>query len=179
MSLLAAVPESDHQPGPAAEALPAPTALSPLVDNGRTANEDRPVKVVFDARYLTGQPGGVATYSEHLLRELTQPTYGASFTLVTRRAGVAEHLGLPCSELVFPAEPRSFRTLFLLAARLRDREFDVFHSPFNILPSRLNCGTVVTIHDLMQLQNRANISTSSFVQATAGQFWRRRISHAA
>jgi glycosyltransferase involved in cell wall biosynthesis len=82
------------------------------------------------------------------------------------------------TEVVLDAQPRSLGTLYQLPRVLRRQAFDLFHGPFNILPSGLTAPTVVTVHDLMQLQNPENIAKSRFVQQTAGLFWRTRIRHA-
>ena len=100
------------------------------------------------------------------IRHLVYPTIGCPSLLA------------PGEELVLDAHPRSMRTLYHLPLRLRRERFDLFHGPFNILPSGLAAPTVVTIHDLMQLQNPGNIAKSRFVQNTAGLFWRTRIRHA-
>lgn len=136
------------------------------------------MKVVFDARYLNQQSGGVAVYCECLLRALFDLAPELEWLLITRQRGLAARLGTSAEELVLDAPPRSLRTLYELPLRLRGRQFDVFHGPFNVLPSGLDAPTVVTIHDLMQLQNPANIAKSRFVQNTAGLFWRTRLRHA-
>lgn len=137
------------------------------------------MKVAFDARYLNSKPSGVGTYSEKILRALAQVEPSLEFLLVTREPGLLQRLPeVRGSELVLDAPPRSLRTLHQLPLLLRRRSFDLFHGPFNILPSALSCPTVVTLHDLMQLQNPENIAKSRFVQHTAGLFWRTRIRHA-
>ena len=137
------------------------------------------MKLAFDARYLGGASSGIGTYSGHLLRELLQLDRELDLTLIASRRGATEALlSERCRELVFRAAPRSFSTLYRLPIKLRGRGIDLFHGPFNILPSRLPCAGVVTIHDIMQLQNPNNIAKSRFVQQTAGRFWRTCIRHA-
>jgi glycosyltransferase involved in cell wall biosynthesis len=137
------------------------------------------VKIAFDARYLNTKTSGVGTYSEKLLRALAQVEPNLEFLLVTRAPGLLDRLPeLRGSELVLDAPPRSLRTLHQLPLQLRRHTFDLFHGPFNILPSGLSAPSVVTLHDLMQLQNPENIAKSRFVQQTAGLFWRTRIRHA-
>lgn len=138
------------------------------------------MRVAFDARYLNGPSGGIATYCHSLLRTLSQLVPELELTLVTRAAGLKYELELPqCQELCFDAPPKSLRGLYGLSRALRRHAFDLYHGPFNIIPSGLALPSVVTIHDVMQLQDPANIATSRFVQHTAGLFWRTRIRHAA
>lgn len=137
------------------------------------------MKIAFDARYLNLKTSGVGTYCEKLLRALGQIEPSLEFLLVTREPGLLDRLPeLRGSELVLNAPPRSLRTLHQLPLLLRRHAFDLFHGPFNLLPSGLHAPSVVTIHDLMQLQNPANIAKSRFVQQTAGLFWRTRLRHA-
>ncbi len=141
------------------------------------------MRVVFDARYLNNPSSGIGVYCDNLLRNLLSLEPALHFTLVSRKAGLAERYDATrCDELIFRFAPRSFATLWALGPLLRreqaKRRFDVFHSPFNIIPSALPCNSVVTIHDIMQIQDPRNIATSRFVQNTAGLFWRTRIRHA-
>ncbi|HEX2730824.1 MAG TPA: glycosyltransferase family 1 protein [Polyangiaceae bacterium] len=137
------------------------------------------MKIVVDARYLGGADSGVGNYSRHLLTELVNLDPSLELTLIVRRQGSAgELLAQRCRELVFRAAPRSISTLYWLPQRIGALGADLFHGPFNILPSGLPCPGVVTIHDIMQLQNPNNIAKSRFVQQTAGLFWRTRIRHA-
>lgn len=137
------------------------------------------MRVVFDARYLNARTSGVGTYCQNLLAELCELDSSLQFLVVTRKKGLVDSLPrIRGEELVLDAHPRSMRTLYHLPLRLRRERFDLFHGPFNILPSGLAAPTVVTVHDLMQLQNPGNIAKSRFVQNTAGLFWRTRIRHA-
>lgn len=141
------------------------------------------MRVVFDARYLNNPSSGIGVYCDNLLRQLLATDAELHFTLVTRKLGLAARYDTArCDELLFPPAPRSFATLWTLSPlvkrSLARRGGDLFHSPFNIIPSRLPCKSVVTIHDIMQIQDPRNIATSRFVQNTAGLFWRTRIRHA-
>jgi glycosyltransferase involved in cell wall biosynthesis len=145
------------------------------------------MRLAFDARYLDGAASGIATYSENLLHELLKLDPNLELLLVARRPGVVTGLAhrfpqaefdIRAREIVFPAAPRSFRTVYALPVILRRHRFSLYHSPFNIMPTGVQAKVVVTVHDIMQLQNPANISSSRFVQETAGRFWRVRTSHA-
>jgi glycosyltransferase involved in cell wall biosynthesis len=137
------------------------------------------VKIAFDARYLNLRTSGVGTYCDSVLRALGELEPSLEFLLITREKGLVANLPeLRASELVFRPKPRSLRTAYELSLRLRRERFDVFHGPFNLLPSGLRRPSVVTVHDLMQIENPANIAKSRFVQNTAGLFWRTRLRHA-
>ncbi len=137
------------------------------------------MKVAFDARYLNGPVSGIGTYKRNLLQELLALDPSLELVLVTRKPGLAASFDAErCTDLVFNVEPRSLRTIVGLPLRLRGLGVQLFHGPFNILPSNLPVPSVVTLHDIMQLQNPANISRQWSVQWTAGLFWRERIKHA-
>jgi hypothetical protein len=135
--------------------------------------------VAFDARYLNQPMSGVGNYCRNVLQQLLALEPKLRFVLVTRERGLSEQFDAHrCTDLIFNATPRSLRTLYALPWALRAQRVDLFHGPFNLIPSGLSCPSVVTVHDVMQLQDPANITTSRFVQATAGAFWRRRLVHA-
>jgi len=138
------------------------------------------MRVVFDARYLNGSSSGVGVYCSNLLRAMLAVDPTLEVVLVTREPGLAKRFDeRRCQELCFAAAPRSLSTLYALARCLRSVSADLFHGPFNLMPSGVPMPAVVTVHDVMQLQNPANISTSAWVQNTAGRFWRSRLRHAA
>lgn len=137
------------------------------------------MRLVIDARYLNKGASGIGTYLENLVREMLALDSALEIVFVTRWRGLAGHFdSARCSDLVFDVEPRSLRTLFLLPRRVARQASDVFWSPFNIIPSGLPCPAVVTVHDIMNIQNPANIDVRRWAQMSAGLFWRVRISHA-
>jgi glycosyltransferase involved in cell wall biosynthesis len=131
------------------------------------------MKVAFDARYLTSAPSGIGTYQSNLVRELLACDSDLHLLLVTRDRGIAQQFNSDrCQEWVYDVPPRSFRTLYDLSRRLRGQSFDLFHATFNIIPSGLRRPVVATLHDIMQIQDPANIDLRLYVQCTAGLFWR-------
>jgi glycosyltransferase involved in cell wall biosynthesis len=137
------------------------------------------MRLAIDARYLDAAASGIGTYLDNLVREMLALDGALHIAFVTRRRGLAARFDAArCSDLVFDVEPRSLRTLFLLPRRLAGQAHDVFWAPFNIMPSGLSRPAVVTIHDIMNIQNPASIDTRRWSQMSAGLFWRVRISHA-
>jgi len=138
------------------------------------------MKVVLDARYLNAPGSGIGTYTANLLDQLLQVDQTTRYGLVTREPGLAERFdSTRCEDIVFSAPPRSNRTTYLLGRRLNKMAFDVYHSPFNILPSYLLRPSVVTIHDIIPLIDLSLIDTNPVFKLSAGRFWRRRMIHAA
>jgi glycosyltransferase involved in cell wall biosynthesis len=74
--------------------------------------------------------------------------------LVVRRSNTrqifADHSSR-VEEFPFYDEPNSLATEFRLGPSLPFTDVELFHSPFQILPRKLPCPSVVTVHDLMWL----------------------------
>jgi glycosyltransferase involved in cell wall biosynthesis len=51
-----------------------------------------------------------------------------------------------------PAEKYSLREHFSLAQKAKSNQIDLFHSPHYTLPLRLDCRSIVTIHDMIHLK---------------------------
>jgi len=131
------------------------------------------MRVAFDARYLTSKSSGISTYQRNLVREMLIADPDLHLILITRTHGVARQFDSDrCQEWIYDVEPRSIRTLYGLPRRIRSKSFDLFHATFNIIPAGLQKPVVVTMHDIMQVQDPANIDLRWHVQYTAGLFWR-------
>lgn len=136
--------------------------------------------VALDARYLNGPDSGIGTYLDNLIREALALDPGLRFTLVTRAPGLAARFDhARCTDLVFDAPPRSYRTRYLLRRALREVDADLFHAPFNLLPRGIDRPAVVTIHDALPLQNPRLTDPTLAYRVGAGRFWRREVTHAA
>ncbi len=141
------------------------------------------MKIALDARYLNQGWSGIATYIENLLRNMLaiDPSFRA--LLITRQEGLAARFDSErCTGFVFDIEPRSLRTIYLLPHKLKkiikDEGINLFHGPFNILPSGLGIPSVVTVHDVISIQKPSDIDPSLFYRYSTGLFWRSRIRHA-
>lgn len=131
------------------------------------------MRIALDARTLNAAPSGVGCYTENLVRELLAADPEIRFLLVTRRPGLAERFDAGrCEEIVFRAPPRSLRTVHTMARSLRRHEFDLFHGPANLLPTGLRRTGVVTIHDVIPLQDLDLVSHDLWFKLGAGAFWR-------
>jgi glycosyltransferase involved in cell wall biosynthesis len=137
------------------------------------------MKLALDARYLNQGSGGISTYIDNLLRSMLEADRSFQVLLITRKADLAARFDAErCADFVFDVEPRSLRTIFLLARVLKNEGIDLFHGPFNILPSGLSVPAVVTVHDVMGIQKPSDIDPRILYRYTAGLFWRSRVRHA-
>ena len=104
----------------------------------------------------TYRNAGVSRYTYRLIEGLARDPAGNQYSaFVTARDGrAAKSLASDRMRLVparWPTERPAQRVLWeqtVLPRELRRRAVDVFHSPVNVLPARLPCPSVVTIHDL-------------------------------
>ncbi len=139
------------------------------------------MRVAFDARYLDGQRSGIGSYSLNLLRALLREDPELELLLIRRRRSGPPLLdeALPrVSTLAFPFPPNSPATRHLLWPWLSRQRFDLFHSPFPLLPARLDRPRLVTVHDIMWLVNPRFNSNSPPLRWVAGTFYRRGLEQA-
>ncbi len=111
------------------------------------------LRVVIDARTLSGRKSGIGNTLEALLRQMVPMAEGFRFLLLRHpdaKGPLIEHER--AEELVFPGETKSPSTVFALGLGHRFAEWDLFHSPADIVPLGLGCPWVVTVHDLMWIE---------------------------
>ena len=109
-------------------------------------------RFVIDARYVEPKPSGIGRYVEALLERL--PTLAPEqpfelWTHPTRPAPVA-FPNVHCQTVAAPAD--GLRTLLTPRWLGQLGPDDVIHFPFSLLGRGLRCATVVTVHDLMWLE---------------------------
>lgn len=111
------------------------------------------LKVVIDARTISGKKSGIGNTLEALLEHLLPMAEGMRLLLLRHPGYRGPKLAFDhVTELSFPAETKSPATVFGLGIAHRFGDFDLFHSPADIVPLALGCPWVVTIHDLMWVE---------------------------
>lgn len=117
-----------------------------------TARAPKAGRFVIDARYVEPKPSGIGRYVEALVERLPALDREASFHFWTHpeRPEPVTGPNVSCSPVA--ASSDGLRTL-LVPSRLGELSAaDVIHFPFSLLGRGLPCATVVTIHDLMWLE---------------------------
>lgn len=106
------------------------------------------MKVAIDVHSIGAQAGGNETFYRQLLQGLTEDQTQNSYTLFYTHAHAPSlvHVDERFKWVRIPQNPL-VRISFALPAVLRELKPDVFHCQY-ILPPRVKCKTVVTIHDL-------------------------------
>lgn len=130
------------------------------------------MRLLVDARYVDGTPSGIGRYTEQVTSRLIQA--GVDVTTVVRSIGAAELLGA-LRHVVWDVEPNGPRTLAAFAQRIDTSAFDVFWSPFNILPRGVRARSVFTLHDVMWLKDPSFCTESRWRRVVTGSFYRHAI----
>ena len=131
---------------------------------------------------------GVSRYTYTLLLGLAELSTNQHYTVFVNpeEAAAAREspLGAAASRLeLVPAGSRSRSPVrrvwweqLLLARELDARGVQVFHSPVNVLPNRINCASIVTVHDLAFLRYPQYFRTSRRLYQRV--FTKRSVQHA-
>ena len=109
------------------------------------------VRVIVDCRYVRERPSGIGAYVRALLDRLPTPPGREYLLWAHPRALRPLNTSPAVRETVIAAGPSS-----PLSILWPDRyaSFDgvaLFHSPHNILPRRIPCPSIVTVHDVLAL----------------------------
>jgi glycosyltransferase involved in cell wall biosynthesis len=109
-------------------------------------------RFVIDARYVEQKPSGIGRYVEALIERLPKLAPDDQFELWTHpeRPEPVAFDNVRCRPVAAPAD--GLRTLLTPSLLGQLGPNDVIHCPFNLLGRGLPCATVVTIHDLMWLE---------------------------
>ncbi len=130
-------------------------------------------RYVIDARYVEPKPSGIGRYVEALVERLPPLAPKAHFHLWTHpaRPRPVSFENVSCSPVSAPSD--GLRTL-LVPSRLGElRPRDVLHLPFSLLGRGLRCATVVTIHDLMWLEQPELVEGRPLMRRVRQQYYRR------
>jgi glycosyltransferase involved in cell wall biosynthesis len=132
-----------------------------------------PARYVIDARYVEQKPSGIGRYVEALVERLPRLAPHARFQLWTHpeRPHPVAFDNVTCTPVSAPAD--GLRTL-LVPSRLGELgPRDVIHFPFSLLGRGLRCATVVTIHDLMWLEQPELVDGRTLVRQVRQQYYQR------
>ena len=117
--------------------------------SSRTAN---PLRIALDARYVREKPSGIGAYVQALVERLPALAPADHFffwahPLAARPLSPAAN----SSEATVRAGPNSPWPVLFPKRHASFTGVDVFHSPHNMMPRGLPCASVVTVHDVMAI----------------------------
>jgi glycosyltransferase involved in cell wall biosynthesis len=133
----------------------------------------RKLRIAIDARKITDVESGIGNYTLNLVRGLLSEDEDLELLLVRkgrRRRESFEHPRVEEVHVPFPLD--SPLTPLILGRFLRRHRFDVFHSPFDLVPRGLSRPLVVTIHDINWLVNPRYNSNNAFMRWAGGIHYR-------
>ncbi len=124
-------------------------AQSSQLASAAAAPEQLP-RVLLDARKLGD--GGIGVYVENLIRGLAE-VGGLQLTALVR-PGAGDRFDLPRSvSLISETTPcYSLKEILVLGRRIDWSAFDIFHTPHYVLPYGVRVPSVVTVHDLIHIE---------------------------
>ncbi len=131
-------------------------------------------RVILDARYLRGAPGGVVSYTEALIEHLPSLLPDVPIILIRHSA---KSVPLSCApnvtEWILGGEPNSPWSYFRLGRWLKARldRHDLFHAPYRILPKGLDAKSVITMHDVMYIVCPELVFPHPLVRSMIKKYW--------
>jgi len=131
------------------------------------------LRIVIDARSISRKKSGIGNTLEALLARMLPMADDVRFLLL-RNPERAERLfdDDRVREIAFAGETKSLRTVFALGLAHRFANFDLYHSPADLIPVGLGCPWVVTVHDLMWVEAPALASAFLPVRWANGVWYR-------
>jgi len=142
-----------------------------ISDAGRATHA--PGRFVIDARYVEPKPSGIGRYVEALIERLPRLAPDASFELWTHPGRPSPVVAPNVHSRVVAAPADGLRTL-LTPQRLGPlRRGDVVHFPFSLLGRGLPCATVVTVHDVMWLEQPHLVEGRALMRGIRRPYYRR------
>jgi glycosyltransferase involved in cell wall biosynthesis len=130
-------------------------------------------RFVIDARYVQPKPSGIGRYVEALVERLPSLAPAQQFELWTHpsRPAPVTFDNVHCRPVA--ATPDGLRTLFAPRWLGRLGPSDVVHFPFSLLGRGLRCASVVTIHDLMWLEQPELVDGRPLLRRVRTPYYRR------
>ncbi len=124
----------------------------------------RAMRIAIDCRYVRERPSGIGTYVRALVDRLPAAAPDDTFVLWAHaRAPLPLSRAPNVTEIVVPVEPNSLWTIAMAGWYASLANLDLFHGAHNLLPWRLPCAGVVTVHDLLPLE-RPDLDRRGFVK---------------
>src|SRR5262249_18539921 len=119
------------------------------------------MRIAIDARYLARAESGIGNYTLNLIKALLEEDKDLELILIGTSKTGRRYLHNPrVTKISFPFPPVSPSPRRTLGPLLRRLSFNVFHSPFDMVPWGLHTPSVVTLHDINWLVNPRYNSTN-------------------
>ncbi len=132
------------------------------------------IRVVFDARSVVPKTSGIGNYAASLLQHMVPLAGDIEFTVLRH----IESTGLLIDDervrelKLIGGETKSVATLLRSSAVQALEGHHLFHSPADMVPPRLPCPFVVTMHDMMWIE-RPDLASNFLPSRVAMHHWYR------
>jgi len=124
--------------------------------------------ILMDGRYLGPRASGIGRYQRELVSELQRQRPELDFRFIVRRAGDQQPLK-SSYDLEFDHSAYGAHTSLILEHRLSQAgSVDLFHSPFHVMPRRVTCPAVLTMHDAFNFEQN---KTSNYAAPVSWAEW--------
>jgi glycosyltransferase involved in cell wall biosynthesis len=129
-------------------------------------------RFVIDARYVEPKPSGIGRYVEALIERLPPLSPSQPFELWTHptRPTPVTFPNVHCHPVSAPAD--GLRTLLTPRWLGELGPNDVIHFPFSLLGRGLRCATVVTVHDLMWIEQPELVEGRPLMRRVRERYYR-------
>jgi glycosyltransferase involved in cell wall biosynthesis len=131
------------------------------------------LRIVIDARSVVAKKSGVGNYVDALVRHMVPRAPDIEFLLLRHPSATQPIISHErVKELAFAGETKSLATVFRLGRRHSFDDFQLYHSPADLVPLGLRCPYVVTLHDLMWIE-APRLASAFFPVRVANAAWYR------
>jgi glycosyltransferase involved in cell wall biosynthesis len=128
-------------------------------------------RIVIDARYVRSRPSGIGRYIGALIERLPLLAPEARFHLWTHPECPTPVVLPNVTCRTVPAVADGLRTLLRPASLDELSPDDVLHFPFSLLGRGVPCPSVVTIHDLMWLEEPEKVDARPVLRSVRAGFY--------
>jgi glycosyltransferase involved in cell wall biosynthesis len=128
-------------------------------------------RFVIDARYVRSRPSGIGVYVGALIARMPALAPEARFHLWTHPERPTPVAGPNVTCKTVPAVADGLRTLLSPASLDELSAGDVLHFPFSLLGRGLPCPSVVTVHDLMWLEEPEKVDARPLLRQLRSRFY--------
>ena len=119
-----------------------------------SAQDSKTMQVAVDCRYIRERPSGIGAYVEALAQRLPRNAPSVQFVFwKDSRARGPLSTARNVREVTVGVGPNSPLTILWPALYASLDGYELFHNPHNILPRGVRCPSVVTVHDVLAIDN--------------------------
>ncbi len=126
------------------------------IDRAAPTHSSDSIRVALDARYVREKPSGIGAYVQALVERLPGLAPSDHFFFWAHPLAPRPLSSAPnTSSAIVQAGPNSPWPVLWPERHAPFAGVDVFHSPHNMMPRGLPCASVVTVHDVMAIEEPA------------------------